>query len=157
MARPRGLAGQAIIEFALMSTILFTLVFGFVEVGYATFRKSMLDYQITQVGDALPAGWDGRDARALVKGLITGPTKLKASEVTVSSATATVVDDRGLATSDSVATALGSSSAYRQNRYLKVTARVTYKYGTLTGFIDSGVYTRDFTRTLSLERRYEIS
>lgn len=155
-ARPRGPKGQVALEFILAAAAFLIILFGTMDAAISSFQRTMVDYRIATIADSLPAGFSTADSKSLVRDLLTERGGLDPSRLTVDSAHVSVESHGGSYSSDSLAQALGSENSMRKVDYVKVSARVTYRVSGI-GFLNPGPYTREFTKSLALTRRYEIS
>lgn len=152
------LRGQTTVEFALIAITAILFMLGIAQAAMASFAATNLDYGISILGTELPEGWDASDDAQVVKGLMAATSTIDPARITVNDAEITVEDVHGTDTGDTVAAALGGEMATRTGKYLHVKATVTYDIKGVSGSIlPLKEVSRTIDRTLSLEKRYEVS
>lgn len=158
--RRRGLSGQSVVEFALVSVAFFAVLLGAISLSLSAWMASEVDFRSSELASELPAGWDSMDDKELVKTLMTSGTGLDPDRITVRSAH---VEERQFSNNNSMddplANRVGADVAHEDAAYLWVRAQVTYDTHLPGTFLASGPgnYTRNIERIYVVNRRYEVS
>lgn len=153
----RGRAGgQSMVEFALVGWFVIMFIFAILAAGITMWEKTTVDYQLTTMADELPDGWQSMDKTALVKKLILDGSTLDESKLTVSDVSVETETKTEVKEDDPVAIQLGSSSATHEEKWLNVSAKVTYDATSPVAIFGKTVYTREVDGSYLTERRYEV-
>lgn len=157
MRRPAPLPGQALIEFTACAMIFLALLIGTMQFGMGAFQRSAVDYEISRVGNDMPAGWEDKPAEQVVRDIIAEGTGLDMDRLSVANAKIEVVPAVSNANADPYATNLGGVVKTENGKTMKVSGDVSYPLAKGIGLVDLGTYTQHFERTCQVERRFEVS
>lgn len=152
------LAGQGTIEFVISGLAVMLAICAVLGFAFSSWQRSAVDYELDSLADALPADWEGMSDEELVTYLLLVDSDLEEERLTLTNVTVEEREDVEVRRDDPLALAVGSQTATVVERWVEVSADVTYDVSSpidLTG--DDMTYTRTVHGSYLLERRYEVS
>lgn len=152
------LSGQGTIEFVISGLAVMLTICAVLGFAFSSWQRSAIDYELDSLADSLPADWEGMSDEELVTYLLTKDSDLVEERLTLNNVAVDEYEEVEVRRDDPLAQAVGSQTATVIERWVEVSANVTYDVSSpidLTG--DGMAYTRTVHGSYLLERRYEVS
>lgn len=152
------LVGQGTVEFVVSGLAVMITIVAILGFALSAWQRSAIDYELDSLADSLPANWDDMGDEELVRYLVLVDSDLEESRLSLSGVTVDEREEVTVRADDPLANSVGSETATVIERWVEVTADVSYDVSSPVRLTDEDMtYERRVHGTYLLERRYEVS